>query len=170
MRDWVWAGGQEKMFFSWQPILFLFHAILQFRIYRPEYKYCQSRPVPDSFSKSFIHVLYRLWRTLAKEVSWDFPGGPGAKTPSSQAGGVGSIPSQGTRSHLPQLRVRMPQLKILHNWRLKISCALTKSWHSRKKIFLCNPSKLSDLMSSLQEILGTEQIKHYDKETNKSRM
>ena len=27
------------------------------------------------------------------------------------AGGLGLIPSQGTRSHMPQLRVRMPQLK-----------------------------------------------------------
>ena len=30
------------------------------------------------------------------------------------AGGLGSIPGQGTRSHMPQLRIRMPQLKILH--------------------------------------------------------
>ena len=33
-------------------------------------------------------------------------------------GGPGSIPDQGTRAHMPQLRVRMPQLKI--------SCAATK--------------------------------------------
>ena len=33
-------------------------------------------------------------------------------TPNS--GGLGSIPGQGTRSHMPQLRVRMPQLKIPH--------------------------------------------------------
>ncbi|TEA32663.1 hypothetical protein DBR06_SOUSAS32010022, partial [Sousa chinensis] len=26
------------------------------------------------------------------------------------AGGLGSIPGQGTRSHIPQLRVHMPQL------------------------------------------------------------
>ena len=31
-----------------------------------------------------------------------FRGGPGAKTPS--AGDLGSIPVQGTRSHMPQLR------------------------------------------------------------------
>ena len=29
------------------------------------------------------------------------------------AGGPGSIPGQGTRSHMPQPRVRMPQVKIL---------------------------------------------------------
>ncbi|TEA29726.1 hypothetical protein DBR06_SOUSAS510336, partial [Sousa chinensis] len=30
------------------------------------------------------------------------------------AGGSGSIPGQGTRSHMLQLKVRMPQLKIPH--------------------------------------------------------
>ncbi|TEA37484.1 hypothetical protein DBR06_SOUSAS8810006, partial [Sousa chinensis] len=30
------------------------------------------------------------------------------------AGGPGSIPGQGTRSHMPQLRVLMLQLKIPH--------------------------------------------------------
>ncbi|TEA34285.1 hypothetical protein DBR06_SOUSAS3610024, partial [Sousa chinensis] len=34
------------------------------------------------------------------------------------AGGLGSIPGQGALSHMPQLRVHMPQLKIL--------CAATK--------------------------------------------
>ena len=32
----------------------------------------------------------------------------------SNAGGLGSIPSQGTRSHVLQPRIHMPQLKILH--------------------------------------------------------
>ncbi|TEA24312.1 hypothetical protein DBR06_SOUSAS4410010, partial [Sousa chinensis] len=32
-------------------------------------------------------------------------------TPSE--GGLGSIPSQGTRSHMPQIRVHMPQLEDL---------------------------------------------------------
>ena len=32
-----------------------------------------------------------------KCVSWDFPGGPVAKNPSSNAGGVGSIPGQETK-------------------------------------------------------------------------
>ncbi|TEA36264.1 hypothetical protein DBR06_SOUSAS18910032, partial [Sousa chinensis] len=31
------------------------------------------------------------------------------------AGGPGSIPGQGTISHMPQLRVCMPQLKIPHD-------------------------------------------------------
>ena len=37
------------------------------------------------------------------------------------AGGPGSIPGQGTRSCMSQLRPCMPQLKILH--------AATKTWH-----------------------------------------
>ena len=42
-------------------------------------------------------------------------------TPS--AGGPGLIPGQRTRSHMPQLRVFVPQLKIL--------CALTNTWNSQ---------------------------------------
>ncbi|TEA39938.1 hypothetical protein DBR06_SOUSAS10310031, partial [Sousa chinensis] len=38
------------------------------------------------------------------------------------AGGPGSIPGQGTRSHMPQLRVCMTQLKILCA-AMKIPCA-----------------------------------------------
>ena len=37
-----------------------------------------------------------------------------AKTPYSNAGDLGFIPGQGTRSHVLQLIVCMPQLKILH--------------------------------------------------------
>ena len=38
-------------------------------------------------------------------------GGPVVKTLHSQCRGLGLIPSQGTRSHMLQLRVCMPQLK-----------------------------------------------------------
>ena len=38
------------------------------------------------------------------EKSWDFPGGPVVKTLPSNAGGLGSISSQETRSHMPQLK------------------------------------------------------------------
>ena len=44
----------------------------------------------------------------------DIPGGPVAKIPRSQRRRPGLIPRQGTRSHMPQQRVHMPQLKILH--------------------------------------------------------
>ena len=33
----------------------------------------------------------------------DFPGGPITKNPSAQSGGLGLIPAQGTRFHIPQL-------------------------------------------------------------------
>ena len=50
----------------------------------------------------------------------DFPGGPVAKTSCSQEDGVGLIHGQGTRSHIPQL-------KILH--------AVTKTqWQPNKQI------------------------------------
>ena len=39
------------------------------------------------------------------------------------AGGLGSIPSQGTRACMLQLRIRMLQLKI--------PCATTKTWLSQ---------------------------------------
>ena len=43
----------------------------------------------------------------------DFPGGPVAKAPSSQCRGpLGSIPGQGTRSHMPPLRDNVLQLNI----------------------------------------------------------
>ena len=41
----------------------------------------------------------------------DFPGGPVAKTQHSQWGVPGSIPGQGTRPHMPQLRILHAQLR-----------------------------------------------------------
>ena len=45
---------------------------------------------------------------------WDFSGGPVTKTSHLSARVLGTIPDQGTRSQIPQLRVCMPHLKILH--------------------------------------------------------
>ena len=45
-----------------------------------------------------------------QKAALGFPGGPVAKTPHSR--GLGSIPGQGTRSRVLQLRVCMSQLKI----------------------------------------------------------
>ena len=54
------------------------------------------------------------------ESSWDFPGGPVAKTPN--AGGPGLIPGGGTRSHMLKLRPSSSQINknkyILKNKRL----------------------------------------------------
>ena len=52
----------------------------------------------------------------------DFPGGLAAKTLKSQYRGLGSIPGQGTRYHMPQLR-----------W--KIQVAQLKTWCSQRNIF-----------------------------------
>ena len=50
----------------------------------------------------FIFFLVLVFKSVALR---DFPGGPEAKTPlSSQSGGLCSIPGQGARSHMPQLR------------------------------------------------------------------
>ena len=46
------------------------------------------------------------------------------------ARGLGSIPRQGTRSHMPQLRILMLQLKTSHAT-TKIPRATTKTWHSQ---------------------------------------
>ena len=46
-----------------------------------------------------------------KDNPQDFPGGPVAKTLCSQGRALGSIPGQGTRSHMLQLRPCMPQVK-----------------------------------------------------------
>ena len=56
------------------------------------------------FSKMGI-IVFRLWTSLV--VRW-----LGLCVPSVQ--GLGSILGQGTRSHMPQLRVHMLQLKILN--------------------------------------------------------
>ena len=57
----------------------------------------------DDLSRSRGSHLKAFWR--------NFPGDPVAKTPSPNAGGPGLIPGQGTRSPIPQLRVRMSWLR-----------------------------------------------------------
>ena len=53
---------------------------------------------------------------LRRCLKWepqDFPGDPIAETHAPNAGGLGLILGQGTIPHMLQLRVHMPQLKIL---------------------------------------------------------
>ena len=50
------------------------------------------------------------WKIPEINNLWDFPRGPVAKTGFSMHGAQGSIPGQGTRSHMPQVRVCMLQL------------------------------------------------------------
>ena len=60
--------------------------------------------------------------------SQDLPGGPGTKTPHSQCRGQGSIPRQGTRSH-------MLQPKILHA-KTKTQCSqMNKLIPLKKSVF-----------------------------------
>ena len=48
----------------------------------------------------------------------DFPGGPVVEDPPSSAGGTGSIPGRGTRSHVPQLRPSPEEKKGMGLWSL----------------------------------------------------
>ena len=50
---------------------------------------------------------------MGEKFERDFPGGPVAKICTPNAGSLGLIPGQGTRPHMPQLRVFMLQLKTL---------------------------------------------------------
>ena len=61
--------------------------------------------------RDMVGSLYIYWTATTKN-SKDFSGGPVAKTPPSQCRGPGFIPCRETRSHMLQLRVCMPQLKI----------------------------------------------------------
>ena len=40
-------------------------------------------------------------KNLLRKMCWDFPGGPLVKFHTLDVGGQGSIPDQGTRSHMP---------------------------------------------------------------------
>ena len=65
----------------------------------------------------------RAWQAMAHRVtkSWTrlsnfthmHPGGQCLRLQVPNARGLGSIPGQGTRSHMPQLSVHIPRLKIL---------------------------------------------------------
>ena len=58
----------------------------------------------------------------------DVPDGPVAKTPYPQCRGLGSIPGQGTRSLMPQLRVH----KIPHAaMKIENPTCQNKTWHSQ---------------------------------------
>ena len=55
--------------------------------------------------KAFQRKQEKLQRLIElRKLGRDFPGGPVAKTLCSQCKGLGSIPGQGTRAHMLQLR------------------------------------------------------------------
>ena len=80
----------------------------------PGARYCESPASPRWEPK-----------TVSNGGSKDFPGGPVAKTPN--AGDL--IPGQGTRSHLPQLKIPRASPKIPHV-AMKMLHAATKTWYS----------------------------------------
>ena len=59
--------------------------------------------------KATVNLIFL--KCISKTSLGDFPGGPVAGTPSSQRRGPGLIPGWGSRSHMPQLRGHMQQLK-----------------------------------------------------------
>ena len=78
------------------------------------------------FMVFFCLVKYVKFYVVKIICYWDFPGGQWLRFHAPNAGGLGSIPDQGTRSYMLQLRVHMLQ-KILpaavkmeepacHNW------------------------------------------------------
>ena len=81
---------------------------------------------------------------------------------SSQWWGTGSIPGQGTRSHMPQLRVHVLQLKILH--------ATAKSRHKlknkqTKRISIKQAVKYNKLRKIAQEYFTWTKSSHRQRET-----
>ena len=67
-------------------------------------------------------------RFLIEDRGRDFPGGLVVKTPCAQCRGLGSIPGQGTRSHMQPKSCRLQQ-------RQKNTHATTKIWHEQIIIF-----------------------------------
>ena len=84
---------------------------------------------------SFVLLNPTTPNLRAKQVgqTQDFPGGPVVKTPPSQCRGPGFDPGQGTRSHMPRLRVRMPQLKDSACYKDGSSCVLQLRPYSANK-------------------------------------
>jgi len=64
------------------------------------------KQVLSGWKKGEIRAEVHL-REISLVVQW-------LRLQATNAGGLGLIPSQETRSHMLQLRVCMPQLKILH--------------------------------------------------------
>ena len=85
------------------------------------------------------------------------------KTLSSQCWGTGSIPGQGTRSHMPQLRVHVSQLKILHA--TAKSRHKLKSKQTKKRISIKQAVKYNKLRKIAQEYFTWTKSSHRQRET-----
>ena len=63
-----------------------------------------SLPVRQDMWRAGLQPEGLWWAQGQKSSWWDFPGGPVAKTALPMEGSLGSIPGQGTRSYMLQLR------------------------------------------------------------------
>ena len=133
-------------------------------------------PLPTSIPLNSIHWYLSLWNkidngtlpvttfqrflTESERKFRDFPGGPVTKTLHSQCRGPGSIPGPETRSHMPQLRVCVPQRKDLayHNQDLEQPKYILKILFKKEKkieTFNYNPKALCDLVPCSQPSLSS---------------
>ena len=106
-------------------------------------------PVPHirdnklNWSTEFKGLTLKWWRGARqkKEMARDFVAAQRLRLLAPNAGGPDSIPCQGTKYHMTQLRVRMQKLKIPR--------ATTKTWHSqiKRKFF-----KVNDKMNQAQSV------------------
>ena len=82
----------------------------------------------ESLAHSSICLFFS--KLCSKPVLQDFPGGPVIKTLSVQCRGLGSLPGQGTRSHVLKLKILHATTKLLYAAK-KIPSVAAKAWHSQ---------------------------------------
>ena len=69
-------------------------------------------PLVKRVPARFFHHKFTIFSFAVKNlVRRDFPGGLVLRLHAPIAGGLGSVPDQGTRSHMLQLKVLMPLLR-----------------------------------------------------------
>ena len=107
---------------------------------RPKKKERDKNSFPPCMSRLLPCLLKNNWRGgTSLVVQWLRLHAPNAR-------GMGSIPGQGTRSHMPPLRVHMPQLKILHATTKARCSQINKYFRKRKKEWVKRRSQLSSLL------------------------
>ena len=73
---------------------------------------------PGNLNKMRMIILpdtKTLLKTIVIKIAqyWDFPGGQWLRLRTPEAGGLGSIPGQETRSHMPQLKKKKKKNSIV---------------------------------------------------------
>ena len=77
-------------------------------------RHCQVQLMTEGWDGSVCVCVCVCWGGMHLKIR-DFPGGPEAKAPASNAGGPGSILGQGTRSHMLQLEISYAITKTQNN-------------------------------------------------------